>query len=101
MSSCYPRALPSATDGIPLIKGAVITESLEVVEFVPNFCQFQLALNASFGAEVSLSLGIVGVSLLVTVNYLVMSGAEAVKVGGNSPVIEISSGFLDKGISGW
>jgi hypothetical protein len=60
-----------------------------------------LALNVSFGMKVGLGLGGVGVHLFVGIDHLVVSNMEPINVGGDSPVVEISCGLLDEGISGW
>jgi hypothetical protein len=101
MSLCELGLLPAAWDDISLIEGMVVAKSFEMIEVFGDFCQLQSALNIGFGVKVGFGLRGVGVHLLIGVNYLVMGNAESVDIGGDSLVIEFSSGSLDKGISGW
>jgi hypothetical protein len=47
---------------------------------------------------VSFGLGGVGVDLFVGVDHPVVGDTKAVDVGGDSPVIELSSSLLNKGV---
>jgi hypothetical protein len=100
MSLCGIWFLPSTLDDIALIEGVMVAESLELMEVVCNFCQFQLALYVGFGVEMGLGLGIVQVGLLVAVDHLIVGDSEVVNVSSDTPIVEVSSFLLDKGISG-
>jgi hypothetical protein len=100
MSSCKVGLLPAAPDDVTFIESAMVAEPFEVIEFLSDFGQLELALDAGFGAKVGLSLSGVGVCLFVGIDHLVMGDPKSVDVGSNSPVVELSSSILDEGVCG-
>lgn len=77
----------------------MVAEALEVVEVLGDLGQLEAALNAGLDSKVRLGLRGVGVCLFVGVDHAVVGDAEAVDVGGDAPVVQLSGGILYKAVS--
>ena len=98
--SVRDRLFPGALVVAALLMGSGVGQPLEVGEIVTGFGQFEPALDSVTRPSMHRGESGEGVDLLVSVDHLVMGGAEPVEVSSNSPVFQVSGLVLDDGESG-
>ena len=97
VSDClFPSALVVAA----LLVGPAVGQPFEVGKVITGFGQFESALDSVARSSVHRGEGGKGVDLFIGVDHLVVGSAESVKIGSDSPVLQVSGLVLDDGKSG-
>ena len=92
--------LPGALVVAALLMGSGVGQPLEVGKVVTSFGQLESTLDGIVCSSMHRGEGREGVDLFVSVDHLIVGGAEPVEVSSDSPVLQVSGLVLDDGESG-